>query len=185
MNAQELGWLAGYLEGEGSFIYSVFDAPVDGRRRTGRFTMYVAATSTDLDVLERVRALAGGRIGGPYDKGGPRKPSWQWRLTRQREARALMIAAQPLMCERRAGQIQACLDAYAAKGVTAPADRTHCPQGHAYVPENTTILSNGWRQCRRCNTDKLRAKRIRDREAALAEPIPGWILVEVDDTIVA
>lgn len=32
----------------------------------------------------------------------------------------------------------------------AHADRTHCPQGHEYSPENTRVRKNGHRDCREC-----------------------------------
>ena len=35
-------------------------------------------------------------------------------------------------------------------------DKTHCPQGHEYTPENTYIPRRGGRNCRRC---KLEAQR--------------------------
>jgi hypothetical protein len=28
--------------------------------------------------------------------------------------------------------------------------KTHCPHGHEWTPENSLILANGWRQCRKC-----------------------------------
>lgn len=46
------------------------------------------------------------------------------------------------------------------------ARKTHCPQGHAYTPENTNIKSTGGRQCRTCNKARSRAfylKNIRER----------------------
>lgn len=39
------------------------------------------------------------------------------------------------------------------------ARKTHCPQGHPYSPENTLILSTGYRYCRIC----YRAKELRKR----------------------
>lgn len=31
------------------------------------------------------------------------------------------------------------------------ANRTHCPQGHEYSPENTYVAKTGWRSCRECH----------------------------------
>lgn len=33
---------------------------------------------------------------------------------------------------------------------------THCPAGHEYTPENTTLTSEGWRRCRRCDAERVR-----------------------------
>lgn len=43
--------------------------------------------------------------------------------------------------------------------VRAKMRRTHCPEGHAYTPENTAVYS-GRRECRTCRRDK---SRVRDR----------------------
>jgi hypothetical protein len=37
------------------------------------------------------------------------------------------------------------------------ANKTHCVNGHQYTPENTVIVTGGWRKCRTC-------KRIQERE---------------------
>jgi hypothetical protein len=39
-------------------------------------------------------------------------------------------------------------------------ERTHCPAGHEYTPENTWREANGYRHCRTCNRDRQRARRI-------------------------
>lgn len=46
-------------------------------------------------------------------------------------------------------------------------ETTHCPQGHPYDEENTHIDPRGRRRCRQCNTDRLRAKRRREKQARL------------------
>jgi hypothetical protein len=33
-------------------------------------------------------------------------------------------------------------------------ERTHCPQGHEYTPENTYVSARGWRYCRACNRER-------------------------------
>lgn len=42
--------------------------------------------------------------------------------------------------------------------------KTHCPQGHAYTPENTAYSNTGARRCRICDTDAKRryAERIKE-----------------------
>lgn len=41
---------------------------------------------------------------------------------------------------------------------------THCAQGHEFTPENTYISAGkGWRSCRQCKIQRLRAKRLRKK----------------------
>ena len=54
-----------------------------------------------------------------------------------------------------------------------PGDRTHCPQGHEYTPENTYIQPSGSRYCRKCHAETMRAARARkkaEREAQASQP---------------
>lgn len=44
--------------------------------------------------------------------------------------------------------------------LAANAAKTHCPSGHAYDDENTCV-SGGWRYCRACNRERMRAYRAR------------------------
>ena len=37
-------------------------------------------------------------------------------------------------------------------------DKTHCPRGHEYTPENTKILDSGSRACRSCSAAASRAR---------------------------
>lgn len=93
MTDAERAWVAGFLEGEGSFLL------LDGRGPR------VSAQSTDLDVLERVKETTGlGRVYVVTHRAG-RKPCWQWMVCRRNDATRLMEELRPLMGERRVGQI--------------------------------------------------------------------------------
>lgn len=46
-------------------------------------------------------------------------------------------------------------------------DKTHCPQGHAYTPENTWVSRYQRRHCKSCNRERMRRRRERLR------PKPG------------
>jgi hypothetical protein len=37
---------------------------------------------------------------------------------------------------------------------------SHCPQGHEFTPENTWRSKQGWRQCRACNRERARARKV-------------------------
>lgn len=45
-------------------------------------------------------------------------------------------------------------------GADATRNKTHCPKGHAYSPENTIISRQGWRRCRKCFYEKERKRRL-------------------------
>jgi hypothetical protein len=44
--------------------------------------------------------------------------------------------------------------------------KTHCAKGHPFDEANTYITAKGNRQCRRCQRETMRAKRIAERAAA-------------------
>lgn len=104
MNSEELAWIAGWLEGEGSFI-------------TRGTTCSVTASSTDLDVLERVRSLAGGRVHAITKRQAHWKDAWVWTLSGT-PAYELMTRLLPWLGSRRAARAQEVLaqrDAYEAE----------------------------------------------------------------------
>jgi hypothetical protein len=43
------------------------------------------------------------------------------------------------------------------------ARKTHCPQGHPYSPENTSVR-DGQRHCRTCHRERERARKARARD---------------------
>ncbi len=46
----------------------------------------------------------------------------------------------------------------------ACSDRTHCPQGHPYTIENTSISKQGYRKCRCCHAARERNRRLMRKE---------------------
>ena len=105
MNDLELGWVAGFLEGEGSFCLK--------RSRTDRPRASIQATSTDEDSLLRLAAYTGiGTVTGPYApaKDGNKKV-WKWGASFQADATSLLHALRPLMGTRRGARIDEVLQA--------------------------------------------------------------------------
>lgn len=43
------------------------------------------------------------------------------------------------------------------------ANRTRCPQGHEYTPENTVHNSRGRRECRQCGKDRVSRRKVERR----------------------
>ncbi len=112
----ELGWVVGFLEGEGCFFTHTT------RRSRGRLTKptpRVQVGSTDLDALERLHQLLGGIGHIQRDKGRVReaaeaegrwRPSWRW-LVSDHRACDLMRLVMPHMHKRRTAKIKEVLDA--------------------------------------------------------------------------
>src|SRR6266704_613078 len=101
MEREQLIWLAGWLEGEGSFgTHKASLQPI------------IQGESTDLDVVERASIIAGSKLYGPYIsnhnnlKKRPKsvKPYYKISLW-GKPAAELMMSLYPLMGTRRRGQI--------------------------------------------------------------------------------
>lgn len=108
MTNGELRWLAGWLEGEGTFVVTY------GTTRGVRYRrVRVNGTSTDHDVLVYVKSLAGGRIYGPYKNPGPwkeTKPVYQWTLSTHTQCEELLHRLLPYMVSsRRQEQVRAAI----------------------------------------------------------------------------
>ena len=93
MRRQDLYWLAGYLEGEGTFFYHSLS-----------YTARIGLQSTDLDVIDRAAKLMGAVAHGPLKRGTRRKPIWYVQVYGG-NARKLMSKLLPLLGNRRKKQI--------------------------------------------------------------------------------
>lgn len=103
MEDRDLYWLAGLLEGEGSFLKGPPSAPNNLR---------IALAMTDKDVVERVRDLFGVQV---LHTRQPKEAHWKvsyQTLISGIKAMTLMLKLQPLMGERRQQQIQAALESH-------------------------------------------------------------------------
>lgn len=89
-------WASGLIEGEGCITRQVTT-----KRSKEYLYWQLKVTSTDYDVLERLRSSFGfGRIYS--QKGNPRhKEAWQWHIYRQPELYAALVAIWPFLCSRR------------------------------------------------------------------------------------
>lgn len=145
MTPEERAWVAGFLEGEGSFI--LIKRP--GHRSSAR----VSAQSTDFDVICRVRDLTGlGAVVKVKDRAG-RKPCWDRKVCGHDEARKLMAELRPLMGQRRQARIDEIFSA------STPLSIPHCESGHdVFDPENAMTFGQQIR-CRACNDARMSAMR--------------------------
>jgi hypothetical protein len=148
-NVKDLYWLAGIMEGEGSFYM---------HPEGGRLYLRTSLSMTDEDVVARCHEITGvGTFGGPYEGRENAKTYWTWKISRQTDAAAVMMTLLPLMGERRSAKIRECLSAWQA--VDHPgsnATKTHCAYGHPFDEVNTMVLqsakNHGKRVCRSCQT---------------------------------
>jgi hypothetical protein len=104
MTAREMMWLAGWLEGEGSF--SVHRSRPKGPDTKVYFYPKIQASSTDVDIIERVKDMVGcGSIYGPRPVSkSTHNPIYIYRVV-GKPARTLMIRILPHMGRRRTERI--------------------------------------------------------------------------------
>lgn len=106
LTATELAWVAGIIEGEGSFLLQT-----GGHRR--RPVGVIVVMMTDEDVLLRLaRYVGAGDVRAVNQTAHPeRRALWCWRITRTNDVVALARQLRPLMGERRQGQLDRVLTA--------------------------------------------------------------------------
>jgi hypothetical protein len=102
MKDTELAWLAGILEGEGSFLRPAPSAPN---------LPLVRLSMTDRDVVERAAKLVGAAVTPWTPPGNPRHKTTFIMSVRGTRARELMLHLRPLMGRRRREQIDRALAA--------------------------------------------------------------------------
>jgi hypothetical protein len=107
----DVGWLAGLIDGEGSVTLDRHGT----WRRPG-----VSAASTDLEILEKTKRLAGGSISkaktertDPRYEGRPRKRRWNWKISGARQALAILRQVLPHMaCPKKIARARYVLEHY-------------------------------------------------------------------------
>lgn len=123
----ELAWLAGLLEGEGSFM-------LDRNHQAGRVHRYpkIVVGMTDRDVIEHAARLFGtGVYNVPPDPRRPHgKAAYRTHVTGRRAAE-LMRAMLPWLGERRSAKIVSILEEYEAQEPTRLRRRRTCSEAAA------------------------------------------------------
>lgn len=102
MTDYELGWLAGWLEGEGTFFCHIEAAR---GRRNAYVRLTVRAASVDHDTVLKAQRIAGGRVYGPYKYDETRQPHYQWGISGKAAAAQFMRMVKPHLGSRRQDQI--------------------------------------------------------------------------------
>jgi hypothetical protein len=166
---KELYWLAGFIEGEGSFILD---------KKWGKVIVQIAQVQRE--PLERVCRMVGGTL--TLDYASRRRPRsqdiWRWALTGSR-AVGLSMTLYALMSPRRKVQIRTALDSWRAHGVYWKY-RTHCFKGHPFVEGNMSrlLMKNGrWRRtCLTCQAKASAAYRLQRKLLSAEIPEQGRLL---------
>jgi len=102
MKPEQLGWVAGIIEGEGSISTTAV-------QKIGNVYIYplIKVTMTDEDMVRRLHEWTGlGRVSGPFSppSRGDNKPHWDWNVNRIAHVEALLTAIWPFLGERRREQ---------------------------------------------------------------------------------
>lgn len=144
----EIKWIAGFLEGEGSFQF--------------RRGCSVSAAQVELFPLSKLQAILGGSIFGPKAYSNNRQPAWRWAL-HGRQAAGLMMTLYLYMSPKRRQQIKNALLIWHSRPAR-PDTRVFCKWNHEYTPENTGrhIGKHGsQRYCKQCARESKHRQKIR------------------------
>lgn len=106
MTDLELGWLAGLLEGEGSFSCHYGQ---------GHHNHVISLNMTDQDVVGRLLTITGMGTVRPRKVPSDCKPAWIWRVYRADHVEQLLLAVRPHMGQRRGARIDDILGHISAK----------------------------------------------------------------------
>ena len=94
-------WAAGLFEGEGSIP----------KFNNAKYQYEVKIKMTDLDILERVQSLFGGKIYPQPSSAAHHKPIWQWCISNKAGVKDFLMKILPYLGYRRTYQAQNMLDA--------------------------------------------------------------------------
>ena len=130
-----LAWIAGFLEGEGSF---------SGSDSGGQIT--VSAVQVQREPLERLQIALGGAL-KPYTNNHGRL-YYRWTMNGS-HAVGVAFTLYTFMSPRRREQIRKMLAVWRRRPGKNNRLTTQCPRGHVYTPD-TTYLNGRRRHCCEC-----------------------------------
>lgn len=114
MTNEELAWLAGWLEGEGSFCYGAYRNLNERSRTHKAYTLAINSFCVDRDIVARAAKIAGAamyEIQPRCETTWNRQVGWRFAMTSE-PAADLMRMLLPYMGERRSEQIKKALDGW-------------------------------------------------------------------------
>lgn len=141
----DLGWVAGFLEGEGYF------GLVAGK------TPRVSVSQANLEPLIKLESLLGGKIA--FEKRNNKNPNHKdiYALyVSSNRAVQIMLTIYTLMSPKRKEQIERCIEVWKTTRRMSEKGFTVCPNGHEMTEQNTYKNTRGGyikRQCKQCKKD--------------------------------
>ncbi len=137
LDIKQIFWIAGFLEGEGSF-------------GSGYRPCVVSASQVEKEPIQRLHSLLGGVVDTYSRKAVTGNIYYRWRLQSIR-ALGLMMTIYNLMSPKRKKQILFQILTWKnSAGRGWQRHKTVCPLGHPYDSENTYKTPQGHRRCRIC-----------------------------------
>jgi len=101
MRTLDIAWLAGIIEGEGSFMFKESESPM------------IAIQMSDEDIVQRVAAMWGRKVNGPYERKDGYKTTWRCTVT-GKKAVGWMLTLYVFMGERRQAKIRDVIERWKA-----------------------------------------------------------------------
>jgi formate dehydrogenase maturation protein FdhE len=144
----DLGWVAGFLEGEGYFSKA-------------KTSISIQASQVQLEPLQKLQKLLGGSLNRYSQKKQNQNDYYRWGV-HGLTAEAIMKLLFPLMSSKRQKNISEAISWYASLPGTnfkKNGRKTCVKRGHPWVSENIGIDYRGKRFCKICKADWQRNRR--------------------------
>lgn len=145
----ELGWIVGFLEGEGSFQCHT--------------SARVSASQVQFEPIEKLVEIAGGKYALNQPTRKNEQPCFRWELNVE-DSMEVMRRTYLLMSPKRREQIKDSMEKQLAKRYKRPNNSQFCVNGHELTEANTYLYrrpglpehAKGVRYCRICTSKRLK-----------------------------
>ena len=151
ISINDIHWIAGFLEGEGSFA---------GYEYPKHCNFRVTAAQKQKWPLEKLNSIISGKI-YPMKDHNKKDGIFVW-YTDMNTSAGLMMTIYPLMSPKRKEQIEKALFFWKIRTGTSWKYKTHCNRGHELNPSNVTINQRGTRYCRLCHNIRINSYRQKE-----------------------
>lgn len=135
-NTIDLAWIAGFLEGEGSFHGNVASSQIT-----------VSAVQVNPEPLKNLQAVLGGTLYQYTNKAGC--VFWRWAIHGS-HAIGVAFTVYHWLSRRRRQQVVKMVSHWKACPGRNNSLTTRCPLGHEYTRENIYLSTAGRRSCKEC-----------------------------------
>lgn len=156
MELKDIGWIAGFLEGEGCFTKT-------------RTTSCVHASQVNPEPVEKLQRLLGGRVHRFKNTCVNGQDYYRWSAYASR-AVGIMMTIYSLMSLKRRNKIREVIQIWQKAPWRGEYNRskTVCKHGHMFSRENTYFYPDGRRECRTCSSlykhdHYLRKQKVRQK----------------------